>query len=444
LNNLITLQDLVIVPLTLLVAYLVGNKIKNKHIKEFPYYKYFVWGLWAKIFAGLAFAGIYLFYYGGGDTVYYYWGTESIVRMMGKDFSTFLNIMAGNQSAEVFSMFDATTGWPTYWRDPNSFSVCRFNVPFYLLGLGSYLGNTVIMNLVLYLGVWRFYKMLVGLYPSNSKWLAIAVFFIPSVVFWSSGILKDSWTLTAILFMFTNFYFIFISKNKVLKNMLWLIFWSYISFSIRPYIFYVSIGSGLIWIGFSAIKAIKSSFLRTIALPFIIIFAWISGVFIIAQTSTMAGKRYSSVDAMLETAWIIQDDLKKDYYGGNSFDIGEFEPTLAGVVKKAPSAIIAGMFRPFIWEGNGILMILSGLEHLIMMLLFAYLIFKTRLFGFFTGLRKDPFLLALFVMALTFAFSVGLTTSNFGALVRYAIPIKMLMILVFVQLINKTHYNSTL
>ena len=67
-------------------------------------------------------------------------------------------------------------------------------MPFYLLGLGSYLGNTVIMNLFLYLGIWRFYKMLIQLYPKNVKWLARAVFFIPSVVFWSSGILKDGWT----------------------------------------------------------------------------------------------------------------------------------------------------------------------------------------------------------------------------------------------------------
>jgi hypothetical protein len=330
-------------------------------------------------------------------------------------------------------MFDATTGWPTYWRDVNSFSVCRFNVPFYIMGLGSYLGNTIIMNLILYLGVWRFYKILVELYPHTSKWLAIAVFFIPSVVFWSSGILKDGWTLTAILFMYTNIYHIFIERNKVWKNFIWLVFWSYVAFSIRPYIFYVSVGSGLIWIGFSAIKALKSTFMRTIALPFIMILAWTSGVFIIAQTSTMAGKRYSSVDAMLETAWIIQDDLKKDYYGGNSFDIGEFEPTMPGILKKAPQAIVAVMFRPFIWEADSILMILSGIEHFILMLLFAYLLYKTRIIGFLSQLSKDPLLLAFFVMAITFAFSVGLTTANFGAIVRYAIPIKITITLVIIQ-----------
>lgn len=444
LNSLITLQDLFIVPLTLMVAYFVATRIKNKHIKEKPYYKYFRIGLFVKIWAGLAFAAIYLFYYGGGDTVYYFWGTESLVKMLAKDIPTFLKILGGNNSAEVFSFFDQSTGWPTYWRDPNSFAVCRFNVPFYVLGLGSYLGNTVVMNLFLYLGIWRFYQMLMELYPSNAKWLAIAVFFIPSVVFWSSGILKDGWTLTAILFLFTNFYHIFIIREHVWKNIFWLLLWSYIAFSIRPYIFYVSMGSGLIWVSFSAIKAIKSSFLRTIALPFIILLAWVTGVSIIAQTGTWAGKRYTSMDAMMETAWIIQDDLKKDYYGGNSFDIGTFEPTVTGIIKKAPKAIIAGLFRPFIWEGRSPLMLLSGLENFIVLLLLVYLLFSLRITRFFTGLSEDPFLLALFVMAVTFAFSVGLTTANFGALVRYAIPVKMLIVLVMVQLIYKLKQNKML
>lgn len=405
-----------------MVAYFVATRIKNRHIKEKPYYKYFTIGLFVKIFAGLVFSGIYLFYYGGGDTVYYFLGSDSIVKMLGKDIPTFFKLLGGNHSAEVFSMFDRTTGWPIYFRDPLSFSVSRFNVPFYLMGFGSYLGNTVIMNLILYLGVWQFYKMLVQLYLNNEKWLAIALFFIPSVVFWSSGILKDGWTLTASLVMFTNLYYIFISKKNIVKNIFWLLIWSYIAFSIRPYIFYVTIGSGLIWVGFSAIKAIKSSFLRTIAMPFIILATWFVGITVLAQTSTLASSRYSSIDAMMETAHVIQDDLRKEYYGGNSFDIGVFEPTVQGILSKFPAAVTAGLFRPFLWEANNILMLISGFESFMLMILVFYLIVKTRIVGFFRVVSSDSLMISLLVFAITFSFFVGLTTANFGALVRYRIP----------------------
>ncbi len=146
---------------------------------------------------------------------------------------------------------------------------------------------------------------------------------------------------------------------------------------------------------------------------------------------------------MLETAWIIQDDLKKDYYGGNSFDIGTFEPTLSGVLGKAPKAIVAGLFRPFVWEGQGALMLLSGLENLILLLLVAWVLLKTGPFRFFSRLYHDPLILSLFVFALTFAFFVGLTTANFGALVRYVVPGKLLMVLVVVLTYKKDKIQLT-
>jgi hypothetical protein len=447
LNNLITIQDILIVPILLLTIFFISTRIQNKNIGDACYYKYFRKGLFIKILAGLFFAGVYLLYYKGGDTVYYFTGSQSIAGMLNKNLLVFFKLLFGNHSLEVYSMFDRTTGWPPYFHDTNAFAVSRFNVPFYILGFGSYLGNTIVMNFILFFGIWRFYKMLVELFPENKKWLAYAVFYVPSVVFWSSGILKDGWTLTAILFSLTNFYNIFIVKRNILSNILWLLFWSYISFSIRPYMFYATIASGLIWIGFNAVKTIESSFLRTIAMPFILLLLWASGSIIIVKTGSVAGSRYSSIDAMLETAYIIQDDLKKDYYGGNSFDIGSFEPTIPGILSKMPAAVTAGLFRPFIWEGNGILMLLSGIESLIFMIIITYILYKVKIIGIIPQLFKNSFILAIFVLAFTFAFSVGLTTANFGALVRYAIPVKILLAVVAAQIIfeiQKISVNNNL
>lgn len=436
-HKLITIKDAFIIPLWLVIAFLWATWVRNKNISEKPCYKYFRIGLFVKIFAGLAFAGIYLFYYGGGDTVYYFWGSESIVKMIGKSFPTFFKLMSGDHTIEIYSMFDRTTGWPTYWRDVNSFSVCRFNVPFYVMGLGSYLGNTIVMNLLLYLGIWRFFKMLVAMYPENTKWMAIAVFFIPSVVFWSSGILKDGWTLTGILVIYTNFYYLFVKRKKIGFNILLLILWSYIVFSIRPFLLYATLGSVFIWVGFASLKTIKSKFLRTLALPIIIAVFWIIGTALLTQLGQYAGNRYTDVDAMLETAKIIQDDLKKEYYGGNTFDIGSFEPTLPGVLSKAPQAIMAGLFRPYLWEARSPLMLVSGIENLFLLLTFFIVLIITRIIGFFKSLKKHPFLLSVFTLAISMAFMMGLTVANFGSLVRYVIPVTMLFMVVLVVFFNK-------
>ncbi|MFA6400951.1 MAG: hypothetical protein WCX31_04900 [Salinivirgaceae bacterium] len=432
--SLITLKDIIIVPLLLLIAYFISTNIKNRHIQKESFYKYYRIGLFAKLWAGLAFAAVYLFYYGGGDTTTYFFGTESIIKMAGKDFPTFIKILIGNNTNEVFSMFDYTTGYPEYWRDVNSFAVCRFNVPLYLLGGGSYLGNTVVFNLFLYTGVWRFYKMMMELFAQSEKTAALALLFIPSVLFWGSGILKDGWCLTSTFFIFISLYHIFIKKTKILLNLISLILWGYVSISIRPYTFYTAMGAGLVWVGFYYIMQVKGRFLRTVVFPVVVVIVWLTGAAIFTNLSMFAGNRYNSMDAMIETAWVIQDDLKKDYYGGNSFDIGTFEPTLGGIIMKAPKAITAGIFRPFIWEVKTVFMALSGLETLFLLLFFIYLLVKIGILTFFRSLFSNPFLIACFAFFVTYAFFVGLTTANFGALVRYRMPVFVFFAIILIVL----------
>ncbi len=433
-NNIITIRDAFIVPFLLIVAFFVSARVQSKNIDDKPYYKYFTAGLFVKIFSGIALVLIYTFYYGMGDTHYYYFGTQSIINMFGKDVPTFIQLLLGERSAEIGNMFDATTGYPTYFRDAHSFAVCRFNTLFYILGGGSFLGNTIIMDLLLYVGIWNFYKMLVNFYPNSSKYLAYGLFFIPSVVFWSSGVLKDGWTLVAFLCFFVNIWRIFFKREDILLNGIKLLFWGYVALSIRPYIFYVSLFSSFIWVGLGFIKQIQGNFIRFILFPIIcIMFVLIGGV-VFTKISSQESSRYKDIDSILETAYIIQNDLKKDYYGGNSFDIGEFEPTISGVLKKSPQAVTAGLFRPFLWESRNVLMLMSGLENFLLLLLSLFIIIKGRL-KIVKYLYDDSFLLVLFISSVTFAFFVGLTTANFGALVRYTIISKILFVILLLQIL---------
>lgn len=434
-NNLINIQDAFIIPFLLFVIYLISSRIKSKNIDDKPYYKYFKTGLFIKIFGGLALSLVYTFYYGVSDTAYYFWGSGNIVRMLSKDLPTFFKLIIGENGVEILSMFDLNTGYPTYFKDFNAFTVCRLNVPFYVLGFGSFLGNNIVMNFFLYLGIWQFYKMLVQLYPNNEKYLAYGLFFVPSIFFWGGGILKDGWTLTALLCFNVNIWHIFIKKQKPIKHILFLMFWGYVAFSIRPYIFYVALISGLIWIGFNYIKKVKGTFLRLIVFPFIVLVFWIIGSAIFIKTASMSFRRYSDIDSILETAWIIQDDLKKDYYGGNTFDIGTFEPTIPGILKKFPQAVTAGLFRPFIWDSKNILMVISAIENFAVLILFLWILIKLKL-KFFSNIYKDPFLLSFFVTAITFAFFIGLTTANFGSLVRYSIICRMPFIIILLQILH--------
>lgn len=443
-RQVITINDLLIVPVCLILLSVLAFYIKQKNISQASYYRFFIPGFYLKIFAGLAFALIYTFHYGETDTHYYYWGTQTLVRVAEKDFGIFLKIMVGVRTPEVFSVFDQTTGWPTYWRDPNSFAVCRFNVPLYLLGFKSFLGNIMVLNAFLYIGVWKFYKLMLKMFPSNEKHFAIALLFVPSVVFWGSSLLKDSWCFVASLFIFCAVYHLFIVHKHIIGNILLLFIWGYICVSIRPYTFFTTAAACLIWVGFVFIYKLKSRFLRTLIFPLIALVLWVVGIGIFSKMSGFVNSRYQSIDSILETAAIIQDDLRRDYYGGNSFDIGAFEPTLMGIAKKAPQAVLAGAFRPFLWEVRNVLMLISALETFILILLWCYVVLKLGIRGILKIVFKSPFLLGASVFMFTYAFFVGLTTANFGALVRYRLLVVVFMVLILAILWRYISYNKTL
>lgn len=426
----ITLNDLIAVPLLLVVLLVIVSLIKRKNIIEHPCYKYFTLGFMLKVFAGISFALLYTFHYGETDTHYYYWGTQSLARLADKNFMAFVKIMCGVHTPELFSAFDATTGWPTYWRDPNSFAVCRFNVPLYLLGFKTFLGNVVVLNAFLYVGIWQFYKLMLKLFPNNERNFAIALLFVPSVLFWGSSLLKDSWCLIASMFLFCAVYGLSVSRKRLLLSVFRLVFWGYVSMSIRPYSFFTTMGACLIWIGFVYVYRMRSRFFRTLVFPLIAIAVWLAGVGLFSKLGSFANERYQSFDAIIETAVIIQDDLKKEYYGGNSFDIGEFEPTLSGLLMKAPKAIIAGMFRPFLWDSRNALMVISAFETFVLAVLIMYVLLHLGFRHSVLIIMRNPFLIASTIFMLTYAFFVGLTTANFGALVRYRIPVIVFMALI--------------
>ena len=127
---------------------------------------------------------------------------------------------------------------------------------------------------------------------------------------------------------------------------------------------------------------------------------------------------------MIAKAEVTQSDLKNaEQYGYNYYDLGDIDFTVKGIIKKSPQAVIAGLFRPFIWEVRTAFAIIAGLENFILLLFVFFLIIRLGIFSFFRTIFNSPLLTFSFFFAILFAFSIGISNANFGALVRYKIPL---------------------
>jgi hypothetical protein len=176
----------------------------------------------------------------------------------------------------------------------------------------------------------------------------------------------------------------------------------------------------VLWLSGVIIFRVNNPLVQSLTTPLLIVVSLISGYFVLTQMSGILGEY--SLENVLNKAVVTNLDLKSDYYQGSSFDIGNFDPTVGGILAKMPIAINAALFRPYIWETYNLTMMMSGIENLFMLCFFLYLIVKLRVYNLFRLMFRHRILFFTVYFAIFFSFSVGLTTSNFGSLVRYKIP----------------------
>lgn len=410
---------IVMAMIMLFVAFL----YKNKKVHKDPAYNYYVYGMAAKIFGTFFFCTIYLFYYGYGDTIAYFESTNALANLFYQSPAKYFEVVFSTPSVEIRSLFSDRTGYPYSYMfyDSHTFMVIKLTSVLTIITGKSYYLTSLMLSYLSYFGIWKLFLTFRKYAPAIENKLAWAILYFPSPLFWGGGVSKDTYTLTATaLFVYCAHEFFIMKRRKPLIIALLLIS-SWLILSIKPYIFLVLFPGGLLWIFYEQLQRIKSPFVTFFLFPLMIIGVSFLSYYVLGTLSGSMSK--FSVDKAFETAAVTNHDLKQDYYGGSSFDIGDFDGTAGGILPLFFPALNAGLFRPFIWEGRSVVLAMAGLENAFLLFFTLYILFKTKIKGSFKIISKNPILLFCITFTILFAFMIGLTTSNFGALVRFKIPI---------------------
>lgn len=417
----LSVYDWLLVPFYLFFVFLIGQFIKRKYQEEFPEYKYFLSGLAIKIIGALSLALIYVLYYKGGDTLGYFHDALCWNRLLIQNPAAFFQVFKEGTNIDNYFYFSQSTGLPIYYKATDTINVVRLAFLATFFGANSFLVASILFAVVSFGGIWKMYRVFVSEFPALYKELAFAFLFIPSVVFWGSGILKDTITLSCVGYFFSSFYTLFIKRTNILSNLFILLVSSLLILSIKPYIFIALLPGVLIWTVNNYVSRIQGSFVRATATPVFLIISSAFAYIILLMLSGQLGQY--TLDNLLEKAVVTQVDLKADYYRGNSFDIGNLEPTVGSLLRHSHLAIEASLFRPYLWEANNLVMFLSGAENLWFLFFTLVILFKTKVVGVFPYFVRHHLLTFSLTFSIFFAFAVGVSTSNFGSLVRYRIPI---------------------
>ncbi|WP_462240370.1 hypothetical protein [Ferruginibacter sp.] len=356
----------------------------------------------------------------GDSFVLYQVEGKNIYDMILKDFSNIKWILMKGVDFDESLLRDPFN--KGYFRTESNFMVVRFVTVISFFTLGKYLLTNLIFSLLAFTGAWKLFLFFYEQYPHMHRKFAIAILYLPTFVFWSSGILKDSICIASIGWITYSLYQLFVRKTDFIKSTILLIFFGYLLWVIKPYILISYVPFFSLYLILKNVNMVSSKMLKLILAPVLIIGSMVAFSQIMSKLKDELGQY--AADGLAKNIKTQNDAYESQAgKGGSMFSYGtEFDGSVGGLVKMAPIFVATTFFRPFIWESRKLTTLLSSFEGMALLIFTLSVFFKAGFKTVFQTLTKNPLAMYCFLFAVIFALFVGATTLNFGTLCRYKIP----------------------
>jgi len=395
-------------------------------------YQWFLKGFLIKVFGSIAFAMIFVYYYKFGDSFEYFKGAVMLSNTFLDSPSDYFELLFHESSTNFPGNLRQYTDPLAYSDTPEEWFMVKLISPLALFTFNSYLTINLFMSLISFWGSWKLFKVFSSILPKYKTLAFLSSFLIPSMVFWGSGLMKDTLTLAGINYLIYVLYFSLIKKEGKPIYILGAFFWFYLTFTLKSYIVLAFTPAIFLVLYFNYKSKIKSQFLRLVATP-LILFTFLIIGFISLKTLSESSQKYN-IDRL-------EGNVKGFHswhttQGGSSYNLGDVEYTAIGVLKKIPAALNATFFRPYLWEARNPVVLLGAIESTILLILFIVILFQSKLRPF-KHIKQTILLKSLIAYILIFGFAVGFTSYNFGALGRYKMPVMSLFVFILIYIYRK-------
>jgi hypothetical protein len=410
--------DIPIIILWLAIIFILSNfvksRIKNEEVKG--YYNY---ALLFKLFLSLAYALVYIFYFGGGDTTAYWDGAVSLNKLLFHNPTNFIEHLI-SEPTEVLRIkhFSKETGYPPGWiyREQEAWFVCKVTSFVSLITFRSYIAGTFVYAYAIAAISMKLFDLVYRMKLHSIRTLAFAILFIPSVAFWCSGVSKDALTYWAILQMLVFFlsYFVF-NESKSIWNWILLVLSVFLLYHTRVFILVATFIPLAMAYSTRLTKKYEDNAFVKFSFRILIVVGGF-GLFFLFLRSGFANK-------LVSEAQIVQQDFKNNVnYTGKRYEINTSDASPAGLLRAFPTSVFYGIYKPLLYEALSPTLIFNGIESTI--LLYLTLLFLFR--GLIKNIRiisSNEFLVFSLLFVILISFMAGFSSVLYGVLVRIRAPL---------------------
>jgi hypothetical protein len=357
-----------------------------------------------KIGAGLFIGWLYQYYYMTGDTFDYFKEASRMTALAQENFSAYLTFL---WSSEV----DVQTFRNLNLGQPRALFFTKFVSLIGLVTNNNYWLTTCYFSLISFASAWGLVREIKRICPALSVEATFAFLFFPSIVVWSSGLIKESLAMAGLFFIVKIFLRLW-SKEKI----------SYAEWMIFPFSLWV------LW-------SLKYYFMAVL-LPIL--------VTELLMKRVIAKRLLAARPVVYGLLWmvcfilplVLITFLHPNFYPERFLDVivsnhdlfvsisqpeevirfSSLQADAASILRNVPNAFFSGIFRPFLWEATNALQFAAAFENMVLLLLVP---------GFLIGLVKSPKPSALvwptLLYCLLLVTFLALSTPNFGTLNRYRV-----------------------
>ena len=374
-----------------------------------------------KTAAGILLGVVYrLHYHGEGDAIGYFNYGNAVYSVFLSHPADYFRILLGINTNTAYYHENYFIRWPFWFNEKFEFffndsrTIIRLNSFFRIFSFGVYNVHVVFFSFLSFAGLSGLYRFFSQCIRSQHKIFYAAVFMLPSVAFWGSGVIKES------LVFFTLGFTLYLAQKKskqmsILSFILLILF----CFLLALVKFYYLIAllpafAVLLWCGNR-----KNIFIK---------FILVHTVFVLLLYSTKY--IFPDYDAAVVISFKQNNfiNFAEKMNAGSLIHTEKLEPYWSDIILHSPKAFLTTLITPLELSAEKNFVALASLETLFILFLIVIVTI------FFQRPEKDSYpymLFALSFVIITFVL-IGLTTPVAGTLVRYkVISLPFLMFVIF-------------
>ena len=370
-------------------------------VRDAPLGTVFLPALLYKVAMGWALGGIFFCYYQQGDTIQYFADARQLAQLAYHQPLDYLSVLLGQQRPPVSLAFQ---------DQPRALFFAKVVSIFNLITHNNYWITSAYLSLLSFLGSWTLANYLARQFPAQRYAAAIAFLWYPSVVFWGSGVLKESLAVAAIaIIVYEVLRLTATEHQRKTRGVMLLIIAAGVLWKIKYYYAGVLFPTLLA----AVIAQAVGQYQRTLTFPMFFI-SWLALIVVASLLHPVL-----ALDNLVEVLLYNHNAIVRISDATNVIHFQGLNEHPDSFWRNLPLAVVSGLFRPWIGDGTTVLSWAAGVENTGLLLVGL----GAAVNGWRVTMRDTDRL--WIVAAITYVIVLGsllaFASPNFGSLVRYKV-----------------------